>query len=93
MEGVMDKLAKRTNMRRGNQLATLTDLQEFSKAREINNDRTRVNESTKAMQRKQHLERYSEFNFWNRLTRKKDLEMPSRQLSPSSGKLSLARLE
>jgi hypothetical protein len=70
MECAMDRLAKRTNKRRGNQLATLTDLQESSKAREVDNDKTWANESTEVVQRKQDLERYTEFNFWNNLTGK-----------------------
>jgi hypothetical protein len=70
LESAMEKLAKRTNTRRGNQLATLTDLQESSTAREIVNDKNWTNESTEVVQRRQDLERYAEFNFWNTLTGK-----------------------
>jgi hypothetical protein len=67
LESAMEKQAKRFNSRRGNQLPTLIALQESSKAREIDNDKTWANESTEVMQRKQDLERYAEFNFWNQL--------------------------
>jgi hypothetical protein len=52
LESAMEKLAKRTNSRQGNQLKNLPDLQESSKAREIDNDKKWTNESTVAMQRK-----------------------------------------
>jgi hypothetical protein len=46
-------------------------LQASSKAREVDNDKLCSNaESTKVVQRKQDLERYAEFNFWNNLTGK-----------------------
>jgi hypothetical protein len=67
MECAMDKLAKSIIMRQGNQLATLTDLQESSKAREIDNGKTWANEFTKAVLRKEDSEIYTEFNFWNNL--------------------------
>jgi hypothetical protein len=60
LESAMEKLAKRTNARRGNQLATLTDLRESSKAREIDNDNTWTNESSEVVQRKLDLDRYWE---------------------------------
>eukprot|EP00978_Attheya_sp_CCMP212_P040256 scaffold217766_cov49-Attheya_sp.AAC.4 len=66
----MEKLAKRTNVKRGTKLATLTDLQELSKARLIDNDTTWANDSTEVMQRKQDLDRYAEIIFWNNLTGK-----------------------
>eukprot|EP00978_Attheya_sp_CCMP212_P002261 scaffold4659_cov73-Attheya_sp.AAC.1 len=70
LENAMEKLAKRTNAKRGTKLATLTDLQESSKARMIDNDKTWANDSTEVMQRKQDLDRYAEINFWNNLTGK-----------------------
>ncbi len=46
-------------------------MQASSKAREVDNDKFCSNaESTKVVQRKQDLERYAEFNFWNNLTGK-----------------------
>eukprot|EP00978_Attheya_sp_CCMP212_P005158 scaffold11412_cov26-Attheya_sp.AAC.2 len=58
------------NAKQGTILATLTDLQESSKARLIDNDTTWANESTEVMQRKQDLDQYAEINFWNNLTGK-----------------------
>ena len=70
MESAMAKSAKRNNARGGNQLASLTDLQNSSKARELENDKNWNDESTEVVQRKQDLERHAEFKLWNALTGK-----------------------
>jgi hypothetical protein len=68
LDNSMEKVAKRNNSRKGDLPPTLTALQESSNARVIDNDKTWDNESTEVMQRKQDLERYAEFKFWNHLT-------------------------
>jgi hypothetical protein len=68
LDNAMEKLAKRNNSKKGNLLPTLTALQESSKARVIDNNKTWDNKSAKVVQRKQDLERYAEFKFWNHLT-------------------------
>jgi hypothetical protein len=45
-------------------------LQVSSKARKVDNDKIWANESIEVVQRKQDLERYADFNFWNNLTGK-----------------------
>jgi hypothetical protein len=52
LDNGMEKLAKGNNSKKGNLLPTFTALQESSKARVIDNDKTWDNESTEVVQRK-----------------------------------------